>query len=140
MKFRQHPCHCAPKARAATRVAGFRAWKELSRFVKRGEKGIQILAPMTGYRRKEGTEQEPEEKARPVLIGFRVVHVWERLSRDLRSRFYAPDVTRDAVQCTRDGSHVITQFYCPEQRLSPIPELCCHLRLARVSGNDQVRL
>jgi N-terminal domain of anti-restriction factor ArdC len=61
----------------ATRVAGFRAWKEMGRFVKRGEKGIQILAPMTGYRRKEATEQEPEEKPRPVLIGFRIVHVWD---------------------------------------------------------------
>ena len=29
----------------ATRVAGFGAWKEMGRFVKRGEKGIQILAP-----------------------------------------------------------------------------------------------
>jgi hypothetical protein len=62
----------------ATRVAGFRAWKEMGRFVKRGEKGIQILAPMTGYRRRnEATEQEPEEKPRPVLIGFRIVHVWD---------------------------------------------------------------
>jgi len=65
---------------AATRVAGFRAWKEMGRFVKRGEKGIQILAPMTGYRRRdEATEQEREreEKPRPVLIGFRIVHVWD---------------------------------------------------------------
>src|SRR5579859_2274954 len=36
----------------ATRVGGFGTWKELGRFVKRGEKGIQILAPMIGYRRK----------------------------------------------------------------------------------------
>jgi len=50
----------------------------MGRFVKRGEKGIQILAPMTGFRRKkEAAEQEPEEKPRPVLIGFRVVHVWD---------------------------------------------------------------
>ena len=34
----------------ATRVAGFGTWKEMDRFVKRGEKGIQILAPMIGYR------------------------------------------------------------------------------------------
>ena len=34
----------------ATRVAGFGTWKEMGRFVKRGEKGIQILAPMIGYR------------------------------------------------------------------------------------------
>ncbi|MBV8630461.1 MAG: DUF1738 domain-containing protein [Silvibacterium sp.] len=65
---------------AATRVAGFRTWKEMGRFVKRGEKGIQILAPMVGYRRKR-TEAEEEStadaKPQPVLIGFRVVHVWD---------------------------------------------------------------
>jgi hypothetical protein len=36
----------------ATRVAGFGTWKDMGRFVKRGEKGIQILAPMIGQRRK----------------------------------------------------------------------------------------
>ena len=62
----------------ATRVAGYGAWKEMGRFVKRGEKGIQILAPMTGYRRrKSDTEQETDEKPRPVLIGFRAVHVFD---------------------------------------------------------------
>ena len=70
----------------ATRVAGFGTWKELGRFVKRGEKGIQILAPMAGYRRrKSDAEQETDEKPKPVLFGFRVVHVFERLSRDLRA-------------------------------------------------------
>jgi hypothetical protein len=33
----------------ATRVAGIRTWNEMGRFVKKGEKGIQILAPMLGY-------------------------------------------------------------------------------------------
>jgi antirestriction protein ArdC len=62
----------------ATRVAGYGAWKEMGRFVKRGEKGIEILAPVTGYRRKkDDTQQETEEKPRPVLIGFRVVHVFD---------------------------------------------------------------
>jgi len=37
---------------SATRVAGIRAWNELGRFVKKGEKGIQILAPIIGHRRK----------------------------------------------------------------------------------------
>jgi len=67
---------------SATRVAGFYAWKELGRFVKRGEKGIQILAPMVGQRRrKDTTEQEPntnrETKPAPVLIGFRAVYVFD---------------------------------------------------------------
>jgi hypothetical protein len=66
----------------ATRVAGYGAWKELGRFVKRGEKGIQILAPMVGHRRrKDTTAQEPnanrEMKPAPVLIGFRAVYVFD---------------------------------------------------------------
>ncbi len=62
----------------ATRVAGFSTWKQLGRFVKRGEKGIQILAPVTGFRRgKEDAEQEADRKPRPVLIGFRAVYVFD---------------------------------------------------------------
>jgi hypothetical protein len=66
----------------ATRVAGFYAWKELGRFVKRGEKGIQILAPMVGKRRnKDNADQnsraDDNTKAQPVLIGFRAVYVFD---------------------------------------------------------------
>ena len=66
----------------ATRVAGFHAWKELGRFVKRGEKGIQILAPMVGQRRKKddadpNRTQGDNVKPAPVLIGFRAVYVFD---------------------------------------------------------------
>lgn len=62
----------------ASRVAGFSTWKELGRFVKRGEKGIQILAPIVGHRRtKDDQEQQTDEKPRPVLIGFRAVYVFD---------------------------------------------------------------
>ena len=64
----------------AQRVAGLRAWNELGRFVKKGEKGIQILAPMIGYRRSRkdaAAEQEPETKPQSVLIGFRAVYVFD---------------------------------------------------------------
>ena len=65
----------------ATRVAGIRTWNEMGRFVKKGEKGIQILAPMTGYRRRKhgdgDSEQEPESKPQTVLIGFRAVYVFD---------------------------------------------------------------
>ena len=62
----------------ATRVAGFGTWKELGRFVKRGEKGIQILAPVVGFRRrKDEAEQETDAKPQRVLIGFRAVYVWD---------------------------------------------------------------
>ena len=67
---------------AATRVAGIRTWNELGRFVKKGEKGIQILAPVTGFRRKKAeTERDAtadtETKPQPVLIGFRAVYVFD---------------------------------------------------------------
>jgi hypothetical protein len=63
----------------ATRVAGIRTWNEIGRFVKKGEKGIQILAPMMGYRRRKSAdgEPEPETKPQPVLIGFRAVYVFD---------------------------------------------------------------
>jgi hypothetical protein len=40
----------------ATRVAGMYAWNQLGRRVNKGEKGIRILAPMTGVRRKKDEE------------------------------------------------------------------------------------
>jgi antirestriction protein ArdC len=66
----------------ATRVAGFHAWKELGRFVKRGEKGIQILAPMVGQRRRKddadrNRAHDDSGKPAPVLIGFRAVYVFD---------------------------------------------------------------
>ncbi|MDR3798412.1 MAG: ArdC family protein [Terracidiphilus sp.] len=66
----------------ATRVAGFGTWKEMGRFVKRGEKGIQILAPMIGYRRRDSEAAQTNcadsnTKQPPVLIGFRAVYVFD---------------------------------------------------------------
>jgi hypothetical protein len=62
----------------ATRVAGIRAWNELGRFVKKGEKGIQILAPIIGHRRKrDAGEQEQDAKPAPMLIGFRAVYIFD---------------------------------------------------------------
>jgi hypothetical protein len=66
----------------ATRVAGIRAWNELGRFVRKGEKGIQILAPMVGYRRRRDAAEQEENTSRdtkpsPMLIGFRAVYVFD---------------------------------------------------------------
>jgi hypothetical protein len=55
----------------ASHVAGFNAWKKMGRYVKRGEKGIAILAPMI-YR-----EDPDDEDSLKVLRGFRVVHVFD---------------------------------------------------------------
>src|SRR5206468_4430155 len=70
----------------ATNVAGIRTWNTLGRFVKRGEKGILILAPMVGYRRSRQNEiateidtdnAADERKAAQQLIGFRAVYVFD---------------------------------------------------------------
>jgi len=102
----------------ATRVAGFHTWKELGRFVKRGEKGIQILAPMVGHRRRKddadnNRAHDDNTKPTPVLIGFRAVYVFDRLSRDLRPAWPATVLRRRVrMSCVRlDGSsHIIAQF------------------------------
>jgi len=62
----------------ATNVAGFRTWNSLGRFVRRAEKGIFILAPMVGNRRKNGASEEPTEGAKENrLYGFRAVYVFD---------------------------------------------------------------
>jgi hypothetical protein len=45
-----------------------------------------------------------------VLVGFRNAYVFERLSRDLRSKFYALDTVRVTPQHGSDGSPIIPQF------------------------------
>jgi hypothetical protein len=80
----------------ATHVAGYRTWTSLGRFVRRSEKGIFILAPMVGNKRKKDeTEQATDTKeTQRTLYGFRGVYVFDRLSRDLRSSLCAPDGCR----------------------------------------------
>jgi hypothetical protein len=79
----------------ATHVAGYRTWTTLGRFVRRGEKGIFILAPMVGNKRKNETdnaEQNTDAKETlRTLYGFRGVYVFDRLSRDLRPSLCALD-------------------------------------------------
>jgi hypothetical protein len=55
----------------ATRVAGMYAWNQLGRRVKKGEKGIRILAPILGIRRKPDEEAEKDIRIRNerVLVG-----------------------------------------------------------------------
>ena len=80
----------------ATNVAGLRTWNSLGRFVKRGEKGILILAPMIG-RKKADSAAEPTvdaKQSQAQLYGFRAVYVFDRLSRDLRPSLCALDGCR----------------------------------------------
>jgi len=78
---------------AGHRVAGFRSWQSLGRQVRKGERGIAILAPCT-YRPKTADRAEPAAPAGPApatsgggatpdagrgrqVRGFRAVHVFD---------------------------------------------------------------
>ena len=69
----------------ATRVAGYRAWQALGQQVKKGEKAIYIFAPRP-YRMT--TEDEAGEEQTREGLTFRLVPVWDLLSRD----FLGPSV------------------------------------------------
>ena len=81
----------ALQAPQATRVAGFRGWQSVGRQVRKGERGIAILAPCT-YRPKtltcttDSTGEQPQDErggqaaataSGKQLRGFRVVHVFD---------------------------------------------------------------
>ena len=67
----------------ATNVAGLRTWNSLGRFVRRGEKGVFILAPLVG--RKDRVKESQKDLAETTdaketvtnLLGFRGVYVFD---------------------------------------------------------------
>jgi hypothetical protein len=63
----------------ATRVAGFWTWKNLGRSVNAGAKGIRILAPIVGVRRKKDEEAEKDitKQNTRTLLGFRNAYVFD---------------------------------------------------------------
>jgi hypothetical protein len=63
----------------ATNVAGFWKWKEFGRSVKKGEKGIRILAPIIGVRRKKDEEANKDltKQNTAILVGFRSAYVFD---------------------------------------------------------------
>jgi antirestriction protein ArdC len=65
-------CLIASQCPSATRVAGFQTWRTLGRFVRKGEKGIAILAPIIGRR-----ESEPADTNARTVVGFRAAYVFD---------------------------------------------------------------
>jgi hypothetical protein len=64
----------------ATRVGGYHTWKTLGRYVKKGEKGIMILAPVFCRRADENNEAENaqlDSNDSRALTGFRAVYVFD---------------------------------------------------------------
>ena len=82
-RFRQYSfgnvMEIARQMPTATRVAGFWTWKNLGRSVKAGQKGIRILAPIVGVRRKKDEEANKDitKQNERVLLGFRNAYVFD---------------------------------------------------------------
>jgi hypothetical protein len=56
----------------ATQVAGYKAWQGMGRQVRKGERGISILAPMV-----RKVEHDDEAEPDRVVAGFRVVSLFD---------------------------------------------------------------
>lgn len=65
----------------ASQVAGFHAWKKLGRFVRKGERGICILAPMVYRGKCDSTNQQngdaSEQNELKRIYGFRCARVFD---------------------------------------------------------------
>jgi antirestriction protein ArdC len=91
---------------SATRVAGLKTWNRLGRYVKKGEKGIVIFAPMFGkQKRQEPSDREQDlveeggeidERDGTRLIGFKAVYVYDIAQTD------GAEITCDALQGSTD--------------------------------------
>lgn len=62
----------------ATHVAGFERWKGMGRYVRKGSKGIAILAPCA-YRRRtsEDEDKRDPEEGKETVVGYRTAYVFD---------------------------------------------------------------
>jgi antirestriction protein ArdC len=58
----------------ARRVAGYQTRRKLDRYVRKGEKGIAIIAPLV--RRKSDAEDEQSSDNERIVAGFKVAHIF----------------------------------------------------------------
>lgn len=63
----------------ASHVAGFHAWRKLNRFVRKGEKGILILAPMIFKHAETESAKADEEK---TILRFKAAYVFDLAQTD----------------------------------------------------------
>jgi hypothetical protein len=90
-------CLITAQCPTATRVAGFQAWRTLGRFVRRGEKGIAILAPIIGRRKTEPVADDAK-----AVVGFRAAYVFDLAQTD-------GEPLPDAAKATGDaGANTLT--------------------------------
>jgi len=96
----------------AIRVAGFKTWKDMGRWVKKGEKGIAILAPcMPPKGQKTEHKEDEEEEINVSPIYFKVVHVFDVSQTDgeLLPEFDVPSLTGEANEELFERIMVVTK-------------------------------
>jgi hypothetical protein len=78
-RFHRYSLHnimlIASQKPTATHIAGFHAWHKLGRFVKKGEKGILILAPIIRGKAENTSETEADESS--TAVAFRAAYVFD---------------------------------------------------------------
>ena len=86
----RNQCLIAAQCPTATRVAGYHAWRRVGRWVRRGETGIVILAPITHRRTDVAADYDVTEDAdRARVHGFRSAYVFDGLSRDSDHEYWS---------------------------------------------------
>ena len=88
----------------ATRVAGYRKWQQLGRQVRKGEKGIKILAPIS---RKVAEDEEAGEKV-CALVGFKTATVFDVSQTDGEE---LPDAPMPEDLDSEEGADVAERVY-----------------------------
>ena len=63
----------------ARRVAGYQTWRKLGRYVRKGEKGIAIIAPLVRRKSDEESKRTDEER---IIAGFKVAHIFSEEQTD----------------------------------------------------------
>ena len=108
----------------ASHVAGYQTWKQkFGRQVRKGEKGIRILAPVTYKTKKKKTEADEEtqdkEEQNPfyMLRGFRVVHVFDISQTEGRK---LPTIVESLYGEVKEFS----SFFSAVCEISPVPVSC----------------
>jgi antirestriction protein ArdC len=63
----------------ARRVAGYQTWRKLGRYVRKGEKGIAIIAPLVHRKPDEESEKARTERG---IVEFKVAHTFSEEQTD----------------------------------------------------------
>jgi len=81
----------------ASHVCGFKTWLSFGRHVRKGEKGIQILAPIVGKKKADDAAPEDERNTKAMVYGFRTVFVFDLEQTDGEDLPAAPSIQGDAA-------------------------------------------